>query len=166
MNTTIIPKFIVNLFKNEIQKIHKMLLYEISKDYNINLKELENKYICEININDDKIQIIKKRNYNTNLLEEKRCTAFNAKNERCQRSKDHMIHIVRFIYALYNIVKKQTYLNAKVRLRNGLSYTNNNNLFYPLDKVYIERSVSFLNTYRKNPYHTHLFLHIEPAFFF
>ena len=87
MNTTILPKFIVNLFKNEIQKIHKMLLYEISKDYNINLKELENKYICEININDDKIQIIKKRNYNTNLLEEKRCTAFNAKNERCQRSK-------------------------------------------------------------------------------
>lgn len=87
MNTTIIPKFIVNLFKNEIQKIHKMLLYEISKDYNINLDELEKKYICDININNDKIQIIKKRSYNANLPEEKRCVAYNAKNERCQRSK-------------------------------------------------------------------------------
>ncbi len=87
MNTTIIPKFIVNLFKNEIQKIHKMLLYEISKDYNIDLEELEKRYICDININNDKIQIIKKRSYNANLPEEKRCTAYNAKNERCQRSK-------------------------------------------------------------------------------
>ncbi len=87
MNTTIIPKFIVNLFKNEIQKIHKMLLYEISKDYNIDLEELEKKYICDININNDKIQIIKKRSYNANLPEEKRCIAYNAKNERCQRSK-------------------------------------------------------------------------------
>lgn len=87
MNTTIIPKFIVNLFKNEIQKVHKMLLYEISKDYNIDLEELESKYICDININDDKIQIVKKRNYNANLPVEKRCIAYNAKNERCQRSK-------------------------------------------------------------------------------
>ena len=87
MNTTIIPKFIVNLFKNEIQKIHKMLLYEISKDYNIDLEELEKRYICDININNDKIQIIKKRSYNANLPKEKRCVAYNAKNERCQRSK-------------------------------------------------------------------------------
>ena len=87
MNTTIIPKFIVSLFKNEIQKIHKLLLYEISKDYNIDLEELEKRYICDININNDKIQIIKKRSYNANLPEEKRCIAYNAKNERCQRSK-------------------------------------------------------------------------------
>jgi len=87
MNTTIIPKFIVNLFKNEIQKTHKALLYEISKDYNLDLGELENRYKCDINISNDKIQIVKRRNYNINLPIEKRCLAFNAKNERCQRSK-------------------------------------------------------------------------------
>lgn len=109
MKTTIIPKLIVNLFKNEIQKIHKMLLYEISKDYNIDLKELENKYLCDLNINNDNIQIIKKRSYNTNLPEEKQCIAYNAKNERCKRSKgSHDKYCPIHLHCLHNGKKIET----------------------------------------------------------
>lgn len=87
MNTTVIPKFIVNLFKNEIQRIHKLLLLEIAKDYDLDYSELEKKYLCNVTVNNDNIQIIKKRNYNTNLSTDKQCQAYNAKQIRCQRSK-------------------------------------------------------------------------------
>jgi hypothetical protein len=87
MNTSIVPKFIVNLFAHEIERVHKLLLYEISKDYNIPYNELENKYITNVDINHDKIQIVKKRNYNTNLDTKNRCIAYNAQQQQCQRSK-------------------------------------------------------------------------------
>lgn len=86
-NTTIVPRFIINLFKQEIEKVHKLLLYEISKDYNLSFDELEKKYISKVDISHDNIQIIKKRDYNLNLKIEDRCCAYNAKNEQCKRSK-------------------------------------------------------------------------------
>lgn len=87
MNTTIVPKFIVNLFAQEIERIHKLLLYEISKDYNISLSELESRYISNVSVSTEKIQIVKKRDYNVNLENTKRCCALNAKGKQCQRSK-------------------------------------------------------------------------------
>jgi hypothetical protein len=87
MNTSIIPKFIVNLFKHEIERVHKVLLYEISKDYNIPYTDLEKRYISNVNLDEDKIQIIKRRNYNANLDAKDRCIAYNAKHQQCQRSK-------------------------------------------------------------------------------
>lgn len=87
MNTTIVPKFIVNLFAQEIERIHKLLLYEISKDYNINLTELESRYISNVSISAEKIQIVRKRDYNINLEDDRRCCALNAKGKQCQRSK-------------------------------------------------------------------------------
>ena len=54
MNTSIIPKFIVNLFKHEIERVHKVLLYEISKDYNIPYTDLEKRYISNVNLDEDK----------------------------------------------------------------------------------------------------------------
>lgn len=87
MNTSVVPKFIVNLFKSEIQRIHKLLLYEIAQDYNIPYEELEKRYVSEVDINNDKIQIVKRRDYNTKLKDENRCIAYNAKHKQCQRSK-------------------------------------------------------------------------------
>jgi hypothetical protein len=87
MNTSVVPKFIVNLFKSEIQRIHKLLLYDIAQDYNIPYEELEKRYVSDVDINNDKIQIVKRRDYNANLKDEKRCIAYNAKHKQCQRSK-------------------------------------------------------------------------------
>lgn len=87
MNTSVVPKFIVNLFKSEIQRIHKMLLYEIAQDYDIPYEELEKRYIPDVEINNDNIQIVKRRDYNANLKDENRCIAYNAKHKQCQRSK-------------------------------------------------------------------------------
>lgn len=97
MNTSVVPKFIVNLFKSEIQRIHKLLLYEIAQDYDIPYEELEKRYVSVVDINNDKIQIVKRRDYNANLKDENRCIAYNAKHNQCQRSKgsnhEHFCHI-------------------------------------------------------------------------
>jgi hypothetical protein len=87
MAATIVPKFITTLFKKEIERIHKVLLYEISKDYNIPLDELNKKYIPTIDVNNDKIEIVRRRTYNSNLDIEQRCIALNAKQKQCKRSK-------------------------------------------------------------------------------
>lgn len=87
MNTTIIPRFIVRLFAQEIERIHNKLLEQISKDYNLDFDELKKKYTSNIDVSKEKIQIIKKRDYNVNLKDDKRCTALNSKHQRCQRSK-------------------------------------------------------------------------------
>ena len=87
MAATIVPKFITTLFKMEIERIHKLLLFEISKDYKIPLDELNKKYIPTIDVNYDKIEIIRRRNYNSNLDIEQRCVALNAKHKQCKRSK-------------------------------------------------------------------------------
>jgi hypothetical protein len=87
MADTIVPKFITTLFKNEIERIHKVLLYEISKDYKIPLDDLNKKYIPTVDINNDNIVIVRKRNYNINLPIEQRCIAFNSKHKQCKRSK-------------------------------------------------------------------------------
>ena len=87
MNTTIIPRFIVKLFAQEIERVHNKLLEKIAKDYNLNENELKQKYISNIDVSKEKIQIVKKRDYNINLTDEKRCMALNSRHKRCQRSK-------------------------------------------------------------------------------
>jgi antitoxin component of RelBE/YafQ-DinJ toxin-antitoxin module len=87
MSSTIVPKFIVNIFKKQIEAIHYTLLNDIAKEYNIPFDELQAKYIPDFYLNSDEIQIVKKRSYNINQKKENRCIAINSKNQQCKRSK-------------------------------------------------------------------------------
>ncbi|QOI90193.1 hypothetical protein QKU58_gp138 [Pyramimonas orientalis virus] len=87
MTSTIVPKFIITLFKGEIERIHKKLLIEIAKDYKLSIEELNSRYIPSIDINNDKIEIVRRRKYLSNLDDKNRCIAYNGKKKRCQRPK-------------------------------------------------------------------------------
>jgi hypothetical protein len=87
MANTVVPKFITTLFKGEIERIHKVLLKEISKDYGISLDELNTKYLATVDVNTDKIEIIRRRKYNSNMEDAQRCIALNSKHKQCKRSK-------------------------------------------------------------------------------
>ena len=87
MANTVVPKFITTLFKGEIERIHKVLLQQISKDYGISLDELNKKYLATVDVNTDKIEIIRRRKYLSNIDDEQRCVALNSKNKQCMRSK-------------------------------------------------------------------------------
>lgn len=90
MSTIFVPKYIVDLFKNEIINIHEELLKNIAKDYNIPYEELNEKYIPTVNItteHEQTLEIIKRRSYNKNLKDCDRCTSLNNRGYRCKRSK-------------------------------------------------------------------------------
>lgn len=90
MSTTFVPKYIVNLFRDEIVNIHTELLKSIANDYNIPYEELSKKYIPTMKVTTEEeqtLEIIKRRSYNKNLKECDRCTSLNNRGERCKRSK-------------------------------------------------------------------------------
>lgn len=95
MSTLVVPSFIVSLFTNEIFHIHEQLLLDISKTYEIPFEELKRKYLPEIDVisnNLEKINIVKKREYNKNLPSTKQCIALTKNKYQCLRSKGCHVH--------------------------------------------------------------------------
>jgi hypothetical protein len=90
MTTLTIPSYIISLFGEEIKNIHTQLLSQIANDYNIDEKELLERYISDVDIisqDIEKLKISKIRKYNTNMCKEDQCIARVNKGTQCQRSK-------------------------------------------------------------------------------
>lgn len=86
MTSTVISDYITHFLKEEMRQRQNKLLTQVSEDFDISLNLLQRKYgtLC---INETQnVVIVRKREYNKNLLECNRCIAFNAKQQRCKRS--------------------------------------------------------------------------------
>lgn len=94
MTSIELPKFVIGIFQNEVNKIKINLIKQICKDFYLDEEELIKEYICDINLinkNLENIQIVKKNNYNSELSNDDRCLARiynNGKGARCKRSKN------------------------------------------------------------------------------
>jgi hypothetical protein len=118
MTNTVIPSFIVKIFEKELTDIKLNLLKQISKDYELDLKELEDKYLPKLKIipeSEEKIKIIKTRNYNLNLPEEDRCMAKTKENKQCMRSKqdESKYCTIHQLYCPYGNINEKTKIKNK-----------------------------------------------------
>lgn len=87
MTTTSIPSYVSVVLKQEIIKIQHRMLFKISEDYEIDFDELVAKYTDTRCVDgQERVDIVRKRDYNKNLDQANRCTALNAKGDQCKRS--------------------------------------------------------------------------------
>ena len=88
MTSTVIHHYVTHFLKEEMRQVQSRLLARIGKDYGICVKELELRYgdICLVD-ETETVQVVRKREYNKNLIECNRCCALNARKQRCKRSK-------------------------------------------------------------------------------
>lgn len=88
MTTISIPSYIVSLFADEISEVHNKLLQQISTDYNIDLKELQTKYLPNVDIiNSDKEKIKISRTKPKKIEKTLQCIAMTKQNTKCACKK-------------------------------------------------------------------------------
>jgi hypothetical protein len=90
-----IPECVFSLLNDEIKRIKKELIEEIAEDYNLDEKELIDKYLSNnlklISKKEEKIKILHKGNYNKHLKKDskERCTSITKSGKRClNRAKE------------------------------------------------------------------------------
>ena len=87
MTSTVISDYVTHFLKEEMRQTQNKLLVQVSEDFDISLNLLQRKY-GTLSINETQnVVIVRKREYNKNLLECNRCNALNSKLQRCRRSK-------------------------------------------------------------------------------
>ena len=87
-----IPTFIKKLFKQEINNIKIKLIENIAEEYDLDVNELKEKYICDVEMiskSIENIQISKKHKYCSKVESKNRCKARiwnNGAGGRCKRT--------------------------------------------------------------------------------
>ena len=87
MTSTVISSYVVHFLKEEMHQSQKKLLAQVGEDFDIDVDLLQRRYGTLTMNESRKVTIVRRREYNKNLLDCNRCGALNSRYQRCKRSK-------------------------------------------------------------------------------